>query len=243
MEKYIKDKLKNYELPYNEDGWNKLNKKLNKPKRLMTYSMVSLFVILFGFSYLNNSTFTAQTLSKNIDSTHITREVVETPQELIIETYSLPEEEYDNTLLAYNEEIIPIVEFEEEIEENMDYLKSDDIDDNILDNYDENEVNLDSITKSKVKPKIKPIYYVPTAFSPNDDGHNDEFYIVSEHLADFDFHLVIYDQYGFMVFESIDSEQKWKGKKCREGVYVWILELEYKDGTKHTNNGQVRLIK
>jgi len=247
--KHIKNKLENYELPYDEGSWKKLNRKLNKPKRLITYSMVSIFVILFGFSYFTTSTIpTAQTLSEKTETIHVTRNVVDTEisKELIIETYSLPEEEYDDVLLAYNEETIPVieievVEFEEEIEENINYLKGGD--NNLNDNYDEAEINVDSIARSKAKTTIKPIYYAPTAFSPNSDGSNDEFYIVSEYLDNFKFHIVIYDRWGFAVFETTDSKLRWDGKDCREGSYYWILTLEDSDGVRTLDSGSLTLIK
>lgn len=70
--------------------------------------------------------------------------------------------------------------------------------------------------------------YVPNAFTPNNDGTNDEFEVYSNCPLD-NFHLEIYDRYGGRVFISNDRNDKWdgtiRGKMANPGVYVWVLQF------------------
>ncbi len=81
----------------------------------------------------------------------------------------------------------------------------------------------DSITFT---PCAEPVYfYIPTAFSPNGDGRNDVFRPVASEVTDI--HLVIFDRWGQMIFETRDILQGWngiyKGTYCDPGVYSYIL--------------------
>lgn len=57
--------------------------------------------------------------------------------------------------------------------------------------------------------------YVPTAFTPNNDGHNDAF-AVEASCPLTNYHLRIFDRWGKVVFESMDPEAVWIG-----GVEYW----------------------
>jgi gliding motility-associated-like protein len=66
--------------------------------------------------------------------------------------------------------------------------------------------------------------YFPTAFTPNDDGKNDLFKMLTEFSFE-TFSLRIYNRWGEKVFESTDSKQGWngqyKGRPQPVGVFVW----------------------
>ncbi|MFK7950567.1 MAG: gliding motility-associated C-terminal domain-containing protein, partial [Saprospiraceae bacterium] len=70
--------------------------------------------------------------------------------------------------------------------------------------------------------------YVPNAFTPNNDGNNDEFDVYANCPLD-NFQLEIYDRYGGRVFISNDRNNKWdgtiRGQKAMNGVYVWVLRF------------------
>ncbi|CAH0994245.1 hypothetical protein EMA8858_00354 [Emticicia aquatica] len=51
--------------------------------------------------------------------------------------------------------------------------------------------------------------YVPTAFSPNQDGLNDELVVIGRSLDTF--HLLVYNKWGEVVFESDDINKTWNG--------------------------------
>jgi gliding motility-associated-like protein len=68
--------------------------------------------------------------------------------------------------------------------------------------------------------------YVPTAFSPNADGINDEFGATYQCLID-SYNLRIYNRWGVEVYDSDNPDLRWdgsyQGKPAQEGVYVWVL--------------------
>lgn len=51
--------------------------------------------------------------------------------------------------------------------------------------------------------------YIPTAFSPNDDGNNDTFVAKGRYIVEYN--LEVYDRWGNVIFESKDLETGWNG--------------------------------
>lgn len=76
-------------------------------------------------------------------------------------------------------------------------------------------------------------FYVPNAFTPDDDKINDFFKpVFSNHPVDYD--LWIFDRWGEAVFHSKDPDEPWIGdynnKKTHfapDGVYNWLIEYSY----------------
>lgn len=70
--------------------------------------------------------------------------------------------------------------------------------------------------------------FVPNAFSPNDDGINDQFLPFSDCALEA-FQLRIFDRWGSVLFESDDPGIGWDGRVQSEkigiGVYVWMLDF------------------
>lgn len=70
-------------------------------------------------------------------------------------------------------------------------------------------------------------YFLPNAFTPNGDQLNDDFGLITDCAVINDFHLLIFNRFGSMMFESTDVRATWdgsyRGKKCPAGSYVWIL--------------------
>ncbi len=75
-------------------------------------------------------------------------------------------------------------------------------------------------------------YYLPNAFSPNGDGHND-IYKVQGHAIDVEFYsFEIFDRDGHVVFATNDVNQGWNGQSsdnydyfAQDGVYVFRLKV------------------
>ncbi len=71
-------------------------------------------------------------------------------------------------------------------------------------------------------------FYVPTAFSPNNDGQNDFFQVFEDQVLAAQ--LQIFDRWGNLVFETDELSQAWdgtwQGQIASEGVYVWTLQYE-----------------
>ena len=74
--------------------------------------------------------------------------------------------------------------------------------------------------------------YVPTAFSPNNDGLNDAFLPVGNAFKTETYHLVVMNSWGEVVFESMDPEEPWIGQYqsgdhfVRDGLYMFTLEVQ-----------------
>lgn len=68
--------------------------------------------------------------------------------------------------------------------------------------------------------------YVPNAFTPNGDGLNDVFSV--KWIGVKDFHIMLFDRWGMMIYESFDPNFEWEGdlhqKECQEGVYTYVIK-------------------
>jgi gliding motility-associated-like protein len=88
---------------------------------------------------------------------------------------------------------------------------------------------------------------LPSAFSPNGDGTNDELEVFVSGLKILD--LKIFDRYGELVYESIDPQgnQKWDGKHNSEKqemeVYTYYLKAICQDGYLIEKKGNVTLLR
>ena len=69
--------------------------------------------------------------------------------------------------------------------------------------------------------------FVPNAFSPNNDGRNDVFFVVNSGDV-VKFHMVIYNKWGETVFQTTDINEGWdgnfKGSRSPVGVYHYVIE-------------------
>ena len=92
---------------------------------------------------------------------------------------------------------------------------------------------------------INPGFFVPTAFSPNEDGINDFFQIYQNDIQLVNF--CVYSRWGEKVFETQDLNMGWdgtfKGKKLQPGVFIYTIE--YKDSISKTKllKGNFTLLK
>jgi gliding motility-associated-like protein len=70
------------------------------------------------------------------------------------------------------------------------------------------------------------ILYVPSAFTPNNDGLNDAFEWNSFGCSQIKVH--IYNRWGEIIFKSFDLNGSWVGKingnDCPEGIYIAYIE-------------------
>jgi gliding motility-associated-like protein len=74
-----------------------------------------------------------------------------------------------------------------------------------------------------------PMFFVPTAFTPNGDGLNDVFMVVGNEVREFD--LKIFNRWGDLVFYTNDPSTPWMGDNyfeqqyfVRDGVYNYTLK-------------------
>lgn len=110
------------------------------------------------------------------------------------------------------------------------------------------DANNCSATDSVIVEKeiCRSYVYFPTAFSPNGDGVNETF--KPKYSPDLQkFQILIYNRWGEMVFETNDINQGWdgyyKGVLQPLSVYVWVADYSFMDGNKHTDSGNITIIK
>ncbi len=93
--------------------------------------------------------------------------------------------------------------------------------------------------------ETKPVMYAPTAFTINNDNINERFIIKGVFVEKF--HLVIYDRWGKVVFETADREKGWDGdidgKPAAPGVYVYIAEGTGRKGQPAVIQGTITLLR
>jgi len=96
-----------------------------------------------------------------------------------------------------------------------------------------------------------PNAFTPSQFGPSNsevvgaNGKNDIFLPVFEGVTDF--HMMVYNRWGEMLFESFDKNYGWngyyKGRLCPKDAYVYKLELKFSDGNYKTVVGDVTLVR
>ncbi|MDX2285188.1 MAG: gliding motility-associated C-terminal domain-containing protein [Bacteroidia bacterium] len=89
--------------------------------------------------------------------------------------------------------------------------------------------------------------YVPTGFSPNGDGINDEFGPVVRAYWDLSWYqFSIYDRWGNRVFAAQDPSARWNGDNAAAGVYIWSVEYQVQNGRnsgRNVKSGTVTLLR
>jgi gliding motility-associated-like protein len=94
--------------------------------------------------------------------------------------------------------------------------------------------------------------YIPNAFSPNDDGRNDVFYIHSDNAVLRIKTLRIFSRTGNMVYEARDVlpndvntawDGTFRGEELDPAVFVYVAEIEFVDGLVEVFKGDVILVK
>jgi gliding motility-associated-like protein len=87
---------------------------------------------------------------------------------------------------------------------------------------------------------------IPNAFSPNDDGINDQLCFPNNHCVE-KINMAIYDRWGEKVYETNSLKNCWdgtyKGKKLESAVFVYYLTVEFTGGGRETLKGNISLIK
>ena len=89
---------------------------------------------------------------------------------------------------------------------------------------------------------------IPNAFSPNGDGVNDYFFprqLLSKSVTDF--HMSIFNRWGQLIFETsnldgIGWDGKFNGVMQPEGVFIYVIDANFKDGEKEHRQGNITLL-
>lgn len=83
---------------------------------------------------------------------------------------------------------------------------------------------------------------IPDAFTPNNDGLNDELRMIGHSFESFEF--IIVNNWGELLFRSTDIEDCWdgtyRGEDAQEGTYTWHASITA-DGVTEARSGKVVL--
>lgn len=101
----------------------------------------------------------------------------------------------------------------------------------------------DSIT---IKVFKGPAFYVPNAFSPDGNGHNDRFRFIPVGMKAVHY-FRIFNRYGQLIYASTDPQKGWdgtvNGKIQSSDTYVWMLAGTDYTGKEYQLRGTVTLVR
>ena len=102
----------------------------------------------------------------------------------------------------------------------------------------------DSVTY-QIHIKDEMTLYIPNAFTPNNDGDNDEFKAEGTLIQSFE--MYIYDSWGNLIIKLDDITQSWNGKyktqNAPTGTYVYKGQATNAAGEQTDFKGQINLIR
>jgi gliding motility-associated-like protein len=100
-----------------------------------------------------------------------------------------------------------------------------------------------SFTYSVVSPVIDSLKF-PNVFTPNNDGLNDDFKVISTGIESIEiFNLEVFNRWGQKVFTTSDPNFLWdgsyRGRNLLSGVYFWIAKWKTVCGSTGNTTGDV----
>ena len=106
------------------------------------------------------------------------------------------------------------------------------------------------IAEQLVHIKDVLLYFMPNTFTPDGDDFNESFKpMFASGLDVFDYHIMIFNKWGEMVFESFNVDYGWNGtyggnELVKDGAYIWKIEFgETMSDKKHFVEGHVIVLK
>ncbi len=91
------------------------------------------------------------------------------------------------------------------------------------------------------------LFYIPNAFTPNDDGVNDSFSGKGIFISSYE--MMIFDRWGNLIFFTDDIDKPWDGKSNHGneispgGVYIYSIKITDFTKVKHNYKGIVTLVR
>lgn len=101
---------------------------------------------------------------------------------------------------------------------------------------------------TKIYIKDNFMMFVPTAFTPDNDGVND-YFLPSLTYAPERYRLTIFDRWGIVFFETDDPYEKWLGQGVsgnyfvNDDVYTWQITVELEDSEAKVYSGTVAVLR
>jgi gliding motility-associated-like protein len=88
-------------------------------------------------------------------------------------------------------------------------------------------------------------FFIPNAFTPNNDGKNDTFKPYGSSIKSIE--MRVFNQWGELVYQTTDVNKGWdgvfKGKAQPVGVYPYGIKVTFLDNTTITKRGTVNLVR
>jgi len=95
-----------------------------------------------------------------------------------------------------------------------------------------------------VDPNLKD-FFIPNAFTPNNDGKNDVFKVYGSSIREVD--MRIFSQWGLLIFESHDPQGGWDGTigghPAPVGIYLYAIKVVFTNDHTLNRKGTVSLIR
>ena len=104
-------------------------------------------------------------------------------------------------------------------------------------------------TKNSLFVKNELIFYLPTSFTPDGNGLNDDFGLKGFNTNRFkEFSMTITNRWGEIIYYINNINQRWdgnnlSGSKAMSGTYLWTINITHELGKKIKQIGEVTLIR
>ena len=91
--------------------------------------------------------------------------------------------------------------------------------------------------------------YYPNAFTPNNDGLNDVYFVKGRYFDWATFEMYVYNRWGDVVFQSNDVNKGWNGRvhnsgaQCPVDVYSLVIRVRGGDGKLRRYNGSITIVR
>jgi gliding motility-associated-like protein len=108
-----------------------------------------------------------------------------------------------------------------------------------------NDAGCRDTTCLPISARIVAVFDVPSAFTPNGDGRNDQVFVKGFGIATL--HWRIYNRWGVLVFETKNRNQGWNGYYKNvlqpQEVYHYTLEVSFTNGSRAQKTGDITLLR
>ena len=96
---------------------------------------------------------------------------------------------------------------------------------------------------NKVCSRINSSDWIPSAFTPDDNGVNDIFFPVLNFIDITEYQFSVYNRWGNKLFYTTDIDQGWDGLGHKTGVYVYFISFKDSDKQVHQKREAFMLLK
>jgi gliding motility-associated-like protein len=99
---------------------------------------------------------------------------------------------------------------------------------------------------TSTNPDNDKILFIPKGFTPNNDGHNDQFFVTADWEVE-DFEMIIFQRGGGIVFKNKDINLGWdgtfNGSELPQGAYAYMITYKNSLGDSKRVKGTINLIR